>query len=120
MFIGYAIITLGCFISFYVVIFGAIFVGVGSAWGQVIHYGFIRRFPSEYVGPFSSGTGMCGLFNSLLYMLLNDAGVENYIIFAILMPLAIIYAYNFLELHDLYENKKSFHHLLLDQTNSNE
>jgi len=58
MFAGYFIITIGCFFNFYLVIFGALFAGVGSSWGQVIHYGFIRKFPAEYVGPFSSGTGM--------------------------------------------------------------
>ncbi|CAI2371529.1 unnamed protein product [Moneuplotes crassus] len=120
MFIGYAIITIGCFINFYFVIFGALFVGIGSAWGQVIHYGFIRRFPSEYVGPFSSGTGMCGLFSSMLYMILNDYGVADWVIFACLMPLAIIYAFNFLELHNLYENSRSFNYLLSEMTNSNE
>mmetsp|Transcript_12624 Transcript_12624/g.14202 ORF Transcript_12624/g.14202 Transcript_12624/m.14202 type:complete len:147 (+) Transcript_12624:49-489(+) len=40
-----------------------------------------------------------------MYMILNDFGVPNFAIFAVLMPFALIYAYNFIELHKLRENE---------------
>jgi hypothetical protein len=49
---GYAIVGIGCFFSFYIVMIGALIIGVGSAFGEVSHFGFLRDFPSEYVGPF--------------------------------------------------------------------
>mmetsp|Transcript_8098 Transcript_8098/g.7171 ORF Transcript_8098/g.7171 Transcript_8098/m.7171 type:complete len:138 (-) Transcript_8098:808-1221(-) len=58
MFLGYAILIGGIFTSFYLIILGALFTGTASAFGQVIHYGFIKSLPAEFVGPFSSGTGI--------------------------------------------------------------
>lgn len=106
--ISYLLVTIGCFYDFSIVIVGAFFAGVGSAWGQVIHYGFIRRFPAEFVGPFSSGTGISGLLGSFLYMMLNNYQVPNFIIFAILIPIVFIYLINFLRLHKLAETYNYF------------
>jgi hypothetical protein len=106
--ICYVLITIGCFYDFKLVIVGAFFAGVGSAWGQVIHYGFIRRFPSEFVGPFSSGTGISGILGSFIYLILNNYQVENFIIFAILIPIVFIYLINFLKLHSLAESHNYF------------
>jgi len=58
MFLGYAVLIVGMFTNFYLVILGALFTGTASAFGQVIHYGFIKSLPPEFVGPFSSGTGI--------------------------------------------------------------
>jgi hypothetical protein len=109
MFLGYLIITIGCFYSFLMVIIGTIFAGVGSSWGQVIHYGYIRKFPAEYVGPFSSGTGLSGFIGSFVYMLLNASEVPNYTIFLFMMPVISIYVLNFLRLHKLSEQHDYFH-----------
>lgn len=81
MTVGYIVITIGCFVDFYIVILGALFTGTASAFGQVIHYGFIKRLPSEYVGPFSSGTGVWGLVGSFTYMVLNACEVPDFVIF---------------------------------------
>jgi hypothetical protein len=76
-------------------------VGIGSAFGEVSHFGYLKSFPSEYVGPFWSGTGICGLAGSLMYLVLHSLGVPDYVIFFSLVPVAFIYLSNFLLLHRL-------------------
>ena len=96
---GYTIIGLGCFSSFYVVMIGALIVGIGSAFGEVSHFGYLKMFPSEYIGPFVSGTGICGLTGSLMYLVLHAIEVPDWLIFFCLVPLAILYLLNFIILH---------------------
>ena len=76
--------------------FGVIFLGAGAALGEVCHFGYLKSFPSEFIGPFISGTGFSGLFASLLYLYLHSEGVPDWIIFISLIPLAITYIANFL------------------------
>lgn len=105
---GYLVVGLGWFYSFYIVMAGALIVGIGSAFGEVSHFGFLRNFPSSYVGPFWSGTGIWGLTGSLLYLVLHSVHVSDYIIFFWLVPIAFAYLSNFLFLNRLSERHNYF------------
>ena len=94
--------------SFYLVLFGVLFVGVGSAFGEVSHLGFIERFPSIFVGAWGAGSGVCGLVSSLTYLLLVAINVPKSIIFFCFVPLALIYAVNFFFLNMYAEANQYF------------
>ena len=106
--LGYTAIAFGCLINFYVVMGGALIVGIGSAFGEVSHFGFLKKLPSNYVGPFWSGTGIWGLTGSLLYLILHSLKVKDYIIFFWLIPIAVWYLTNFLLLSVLSEKNNYF------------
>ena len=88
---------------------GALIVGIGSAFGEVSHFGYLKKYPSKYVGPFCSGTGICGLAGSFMYLLLHSMGVRDYVIFFALIPIALIYLVNFLFLFRISEKHEYFH-----------
>ena len=67
---GYALVAFGWLINFYVIMAGALIVGIGSAFGGVSHFGYMKKYPSEYIGSFASGTGIWGLVGSLIYLIL--------------------------------------------------
>ncbi|CAI2371898.1 unnamed protein product [Moneuplotes crassus] len=107
MIAGYGCIVAGWFSSFYLVVVGAIFTGTASAFGQVIHYGFIKSIPAEFVGPFSSGTGICGFVGSLIFLVLDSQEVPTYIIFSVMIPVVLFYLANFINL-DAHVMKNNF------------
>ena len=49
-------------VSFYLSLFSAVIVGVSCALGESTILGFLKDFPSNFVGYFSSGTGFAGIF----------------------------------------------------------
>ena len=106
--LGYTAFAFGCLINFYIVMGGALIVGIGSAFGAVSHFGYLKKLPSEYIGPFSSGTGIWGLAGSLLYLILHSLKVNDYIIFFWLIPIAICYFTNFLLLSALWMKNNYF------------
>ena len=84
-------------------------VGIGSAFGEVSHFGYLKNLPSEYVGPFCSGTGICGLTGSFMYLLLHSLNVKDYIIFFWLIPIAALYLTNFIILNKISSKNYFFH-----------
>ena len=94
--VGYSVVAIGCLTNFYIVLIGVLAVGMGSAFGEISHYGFIEKFPSIFIGAWAAGSGICGLASSLTYLLLNTLKVPNYIIFFCFVPLAVIYLFNFI------------------------
>ena len=105
---GYTLVAIGCLTNFYIVMVGVLAVGMGSAFGEVSHYGFIERFPSVYVGAFSTGSGICGIFSTLFFLLLNTLKIPNYIVFFCLVPLSFLYLLNFLVIHKFATNHNYF------------
>ena len=99
---------MGCLTRFYLVLFGLLFVGVGSAFGEVSHLSFIERFPSIYIGAWGAGSGVCGLTSSLIYLLLDTLKVPKPIIFFCFVPLALAYAVNFFFLNRFAEANQYF------------
>lgn len=99
--LGYFGYGMGALTSFWVSLSTALIVGMGSAFGEVTHYGYIDRYPSEFVGPFAMGTGFSGLVGSLLYVILHGQKIEDYIIFFCLVPIAFIYLCNFVTLNSV-------------------
>ena len=88
-------IGVGCFFNFFVCLLGALIAGVGSAFGEVTHLGFIEKFDAEFFGPFSAGSGLSGLIGTLLYLMLQTFGVPNWLVFFCLCVLPFIYFFNF-------------------------
>ena len=106
--VGYALVGIGCFYSFYVVMLGALIIGTGSAFGEISHYGYLKLFPTEYIGPFISGTGISGLAGSLLYLILHAYRVPDWLIFVFLVILALLYLTNFFTLNRVSETEYYF------------
>ena len=105
---GYIIISLGCIYSFHLVIIGAALFGFGSIFGEVCHFGYLKLFPSEFIGPFVSGTGISGLTGSLLYLFLHAKEVPDWLIFICLFPLGIIYIVSFIIISKVSESRNHF------------
>jgi len=89
--IGYVIISVSCAATedwgFYLSLVGSVFCGSMQALGEGVNLGFLKSFPSELVGGWSSGTGLAGIVGSLLFIALNSLGVNLSITFACLIPL---------------------------------
>ena len=107
--LAYATLSVGWYFSFYVVVIGGFFNGIAIGFGEVSHYTYLQKFPSNYVGPFVSGTGISGLTGSLLYVMLHAVGVQNWLIFWCLIPMAFIYLVNFIVLCKVSETHNYFH-----------
>ena len=81
---------------FYLSLFASVLVGIGSSLGESTLLGFLKTFPSEAVGYYSSGTGFAGISGALILLSLSAAGLSNGAIFIAAMPSAIPYFLSFL------------------------
>ena len=77
--------------KFAIALFGVLNVGNGSSWGESVTLGYIERFPSRFVGAWSSGTGMSGVIATAFYMAMQAASLSNTDIFAISAVLVLAY-----------------------------
>ncbi|KAK2943661.1 putative CLN3 protein [Blattamonas nauphoetae] len=66
-------------------------VGCTYSLGESIIMGYMRNFPADSVGGFSSGTGFAGVAGAGLVFLLNALNVPIMIMFLSLTPLCVIY-----------------------------
>ena len=107
--VGYILIGIGWTFNFHIVFAGAIFIGMGVGFGEASHLGYLKVFPSKFIGPFVSGTGLWGLTSSLLYVFLHANEIPNWLIFLCSIPLAIIYLINFATLWKFSEANDYFH-----------
>lgn len=96
--------------SFVMSLFGAMMLGMGSAFGDSCIQGFMKAFPSETFVGYSSGTGGAGIVGSFYYLFLKAYGFDPSHIFVYLIPAYIIYFFLFFV---LVKVKVSF-----DETNS--
>jgi battenin len=86
--VGVAVST---FVSFGFCIFAIVVAGSASAFGESVMLGYMRQFPSEYIGGWSSGTGFAGVGGAGFYIVMVAAGLRNFTIFLIMIPLVFIY-----------------------------
>ena len=106
--ISYILVGIGWIYSFEVAVCGTIFVGTTTAFGEVSHYAFLQKFPSEYVGNFVSGSGISGLTGSLIYLILHANGAPDWVICFSFVPIAILYIINFAVLFRISKNSNYF------------
>lgn len=57
--------------GFFTAVAGTLIMGVCQALGEAVMLGFLKAFPSNFVGMFSSGTGMAGFFGALYVLVLT-------------------------------------------------
>ena len=76
-----------------------VIMGVGSAIGESVILGFLKTFPGDAVGQFSTGTGIAGLSGSLIFIGLRPLGFSNGDIFLLVIPFAIPYLLSFMWLN---------------------
>lgn len=74
-----------------------------QAFGEGVILGYLKSFPSNLVGGWSSGTGLAGIAGSLIFIALNSLKVSLTITFGILIPLEFLYLFAFL----WYDRKKA-------------
>ena len=77
--------------KFAIALVGVLNVGNGSSWGESVTLGYIERFPSRFVGAWSSGTGMSGVIATVFYMAMRAASLSNTTIFGISAVLVGLY-----------------------------
>jgi hypothetical protein len=65
--------------------------GISSAFGEALIIGFNKFYPPYFVGSFSSGTGMAGVVGTLFMIGFSAAGLDDFIIFIIMLPFAAAY-----------------------------
>ncbi|KAL0227963.1 hypothetical protein RCL1_004106 [Eukaryota sp. TZLM3-RCL] len=70
-----------------------ILLGTASSLGESVVLCFIKQYSSDLmlVSGWSSGTGFSGVVGSLLYLICSNFNIPNNIIFASLLPSAVIY-----------------------------
>eukprot|EP00743_Colponemidia_sp_Colp-15_P006146 GILK01006606.1.p1 GENE.GILK01006606.1~~GILK01006606.1.p1 ORF type:complete len:460 (+),score=74.39 GILK01006606.1:123-1382(+) len=104
MLLGYLGVAVATFVSFYFALAAILLVGSASSFGESVNLGFLRAFPSELVGAWSSGTGMAGVLGSGLYLILSSANLQDSLIFFVASPFAVVYCSIYLY---LYRSSKS-------------
>ena len=97
---SFIIIAFCCFYDtvdamFYVSLLTSILVGVGCALGESVILGFLKTFPGDSIGYYSSGTGMAGITGALIFIALKPLGLSNGAIYLIAAPTAIPYFLSF-------------------------
>ncbi len=65
----------GLELFFWLSLVASIMQGSSCALGESTTLGFLKGFPSECVGFFSSGTGFAGIFGTSLLLVLKAAGL---------------------------------------------
>jgi len=80
---------------FFIALFATVICGSATALGESTVLGFLKGFPNNTVGYFSSGTGGAGLSGTLLLLGLNAAGVSEAGIYFIAVPTVIPYFISF-------------------------
>ena len=81
--------------TFVLALIGSTLLGMGGAFGEANIQGFIKGFPPETIGAFSSGTGGAGLFGSFYYFMFKVYGYKESGIFAYLYPPYLLYFFLF-------------------------
>lgn len=84
---------------FFVVLLAMIIMGIGSSLGESVILGFLKTFPGEAIGYFSTGTGIAGLSGSLIFLSFRSLGFKYSDIFMLVIPLSIPYLLSFMWLN---------------------
>ncbi len=104
MLIGGGLTMISMKLEFAIAVVGVIFIGISSAFGESVLLGYFKRYDPKVAGAWSSGTGGAGLFGSLAYVLLKSVyKLDNFTVFSILIPLALVYYIAFLALYLKYD-----------------
>ena len=99
-------------------------LGASYAFGENAILAYLKLFPKEFLGGWSSGTGLSGLTGASLNLssqLINNFGIIN--LYLYLTPLGIIYFLFFLfteQLKDCYSEKQTFIGGLLENEGNKE
>ena len=80
---------------FYVSLIASIMIGVQRSIGESTILGFLKGFPGESVGFFSSGTGFAGIFGSGILIILKAINLSDSAIYLIASPTVIPYFLSF-------------------------
>lgn len=110
MLVSFVLIAVCCFdpgdseFWFWVSLLAAVLQGIPCAIGESSALGFLKGFPSQCVGYFSSGTGFSGIFGDALLISLAAAGLSDGWIFTIATPTVIPFALSWIWL--VRETKK--------------
>ena len=99
-------------------------LGASYAFGENAILAYLKLFPKEFLGGWSSGTGLSGLTGASLNLssqLINNFGIIN--LYLYLTPLGIVYFLFFLfteQLKDCYSEKQTFIGGLLENEGNKE
>jgi battenin len=105
--------------GFGVAIVATTITGISSSFGEAVIIGFNKFYPHEFIGSFSSGTGVAGVAGVSFMIGFKAAGLSDFVIFIIMLPFAAAYFFSFLFLYNRwhrYGSAVSDEDALLDST----
>lgn len=78
---------------FWLCLLSIIFIGTASSFGESVILCYLKKFPSELVGAWSSGTGFAGVIGTLSYTLFQIQGIalSDRMVFTVVSPLILVY-----------------------------
>jgi battenin len=82
--------------AFYVCIAAALLSGANQSIGEGVMIAFIKKFPSQCISGWSSGTGFAGLVGAGLYLAFKSFHVRSFIVFSSIIPFIILYGIIFI------------------------
>ena len=84
--------------SFVICVFGILFLGIGSSFGDSVNLGFLKAFPPVFVGSYCGGVGTSAFLASLLFLILKIKNVDFLFIFIFMLVIYPLYFVTFLYL----------------------
>lgn len=97
---GLVALALSVWINFWFSIFGIALIGCFSSLGESVLLGYLKLFNPLLAGAWGNGTGWAGVGGTALYLLLHSViGMNNQLIFLILLPTNLVYYYAFYYLY---------------------
>lgn len=95
--------VLGNHAAFGLTLIPGLIMGTGYAFGESTLLGFLRLFPKDLVGGWSSGTGLAGLAGAFISIAGKEIGDNLCYLYLGISPVAFIYLYCFYTLNKKYE-----------------
>lgn len=86
--------------AFYICVAAALINGATQSIGEGVMIAFIKKFPSDCISGWSSGTGFAGLVGAGLYLALKAFDVKTWIVFSCGIPFLIMYGLTFIWLEN--------------------
>lgn len=94
---------LGNYVAFGLTLIPGLIMGTGYAFGESTILGFLRLFPKDLVGGWTSGTGLAGLAGAFISIAGRYMVKQLWILYLCISPVAFIYLYCFYVVNKKYE-----------------
>lgn len=88
--------------AFFLSLIPAFIMGTGSAFGESIILGYLKKFPEDIVSGWSSGTGLSGVMGAGLSLLFTYLKIQPKLLYLAISPICILYFICFIFIERLF------------------